>query len=247
MKLNIPNFLCDEQRELARLLKEISVLGFDWRRTSLKCVSDVYHCTGQMVKDAMTEEEMRGMSVEGYCDIYSSKVEGMTRAEIAAIIIALSEFGVDTELTGDKPEPNAKAEATSGLTYAEVVGCTSYKEVLMLLRRHHMDAQLSELLEFQDREVNNGRRLTTKKCADFLFPKRPAGSVKEQGRPSKIEVSKRGHSEAIALIEEFAKIGITEVSYGEKVSKEIRQNFASLMLLCANAPQNIINEAKLSS
>jgi len=247
MKLNIPNFLCDEQRELARLLKEISELGFDWRRHSLKCVSDVYHCTGQIVKDAMSDEEARGMTVEGYCDIYTSKVEGMTRAEIAAIIIALSEFGVDTELTGDKPVSPVKTESSGGLTYSEVVGCTSYKEVFMLLRRYNMDDKYNELLAFQDREVNNGRRLTTKKCAEFLFPKRPAADLREIGRPSKIEVSKRDPSEAVKLLEEFAKLGITEVSYGEKVSKEIRQNFASLMLLCANAPQHIIDEAKLSS
>jgi hypothetical protein len=251
MKLNIPNFLIPEQKELARLLKDMLEQGYSWKRDSLKCINDVYHCKGQIIKNINVDNvEERGMGFEGYCDVYNTKVEGMTRAEIAAILLGLSEFGVEIELTGDVPviEPKSSVQAVSSLTYADLMRCTSVHEVLHTLRISGQTEKADALVAFQEREVSHSRRLTVKKAAEFLFPKRPAKEIQPIGRPSEVyKRSARSAEEAMKLLSEFSKIGITETSYAQKVSAEIRQNFNSLALLCANAPKELINEIKLSS
>jgi hypothetical protein len=253
MKLNIPNFLIPEQKELARLLKDMLEQGYSWKRDSLKCINDVYHCKGQIIKNINVDNaEERGMGFEGYCDVYNTKVEGMTRAEIAAILLGLSEFGFEIELTGDAPIIQGLKTSTQytnkDLTYSEVMRCTSVHEVLHTLRISGQTEKADALVAFQEREVSHSRRLTVKKAAEFLFPKRPAKEIQPIGRPSEAyKRSARSAEEAMKLLSEFSKIGITETSYAQKVSAEIRQNFNSLALLCANAPKELINEIKLSS
>jgi hypothetical protein len=251
MKLNIPNFLIPEQKELARLLKDMLEQGYSWKRESLKCINDVYHCKGQIIKNINEDTiEERGMGFEGYCDVYNTKVEGMTRAEIAAILLGLSEFGFEIELTGEVPvvEPKTSVKEATALTYADVMRCTSVNEVLHTLRISGQTEKADALVAFQEREVSHSRRLTVKKAAEFLFPKRPAKEVQPIGRPSETyKRSARSSDEAMKLLSEFSKIGITEVTYTQKVSAEIRQKFNSLALLCANAPKELIDEVKLSS
>lgn len=245
MELNIPDFLIPEQREMIRLLKDLREKGYEWHKDSLKQVADVYQCRGKLNKyDANGNIEDTGSMIEGYCDIYNTKVEGMARAEIAAIILAAGEFGEEITLTGEKPV-KIEEKTDSAVTYADIARCTSYKEVYQLLRQNHMDAKLAELMDYQDREVAAGRRLTTKKCADFVFPKRPAKPVQTVGRPEKVERANRPYAEAQELVKYFSERNVHEANYGEKMPKEIRLNFATLSLLCATAPNSVIDEAKL--
>jgi hypothetical protein len=141
-------------------------------------------------------------------------------------------------------DSNIQAEASPiKVDRQQILRCNNVSQVLYLLKASPDKCLAVKSFQVSENEV--GRRLTPRKIADLLFPKKQtAVEVIEKSQASIEEY--RGYQEVLRYYNLFADAGVNESNYTRIVNPEIVTKYTSLSLFCSRGSEDQI-QAELNT
>ena len=181
----------------------------------------------------------------GYSARIGRDMDAYIKAELCALTQCLNLMGFKTTFNDSGKADYTYAE--SSWSKRDVLAAPNVDFAIREMERRSIDT--SDVLEYRDKLIKDGERLTKNKMADFLFPndvalvkpseKRPAKRV--EYKSVKAPAAVRSNSEAQEL---FTLLTISGIGEKEFESSAYKQVYSSLLLFCFAASDEEIQNLK---